>query len=81
MKPITYDITPCPDEVHKCQWMKLDSLNLVDDITPLVHMIIKLLQFSKLNGYKSIDVNSHEISSVYPGLRFKLFHRPANLYT
>ena len=27
MTPITYDITPCPDEVVDCQWMKLYALS------------------------------------------------------
>ena len=76
MKPITYNITPCPDEVIKCEWIKLDALSQADDVTPLVHKIVKLLRFGKLNGFKSIDNYCNEISSVYPGLKYKLFHRP-----
>ena len=76
MKPITYDITPCPDEVIKCEWIKMDALSQADDVTPLVQKIVKLLRFGKLNGFKSIDNYCYEISSVYPGLKYKLFHRP-----
>ena len=77
MQPITYDITPCPDEVFKCQWMKLDVLS-ADDVTPLVHIIVKLLRFGQLKGFDSIDNCSHDISSVYPGLKYKLFYRQEN---
>ena len=76
MTPITHDITPCPDEVVMCQWMKLDALSQADDVTPLVHVIVKLLRFGKLNGFEFIDNYSHEIPSVYPGLKYKLFYRP-----
>jgi len=75
MKPITYDITPCPDEVVKCQWIKLDVLSQADDVTPLVHIIVKLLQFGQSKGFESIDNYSHKISSVYPGLKYTLFYR------
>ena len=76
MKPITFDITPCPDEVIKCQWIKLDALSQANDVTPLVHVIVKLLQFGQINGFESIDNYSYEISSVYLGLKYKLFYRP-----
>lgn len=78
MKPITYDITPCPDEVVKCQWIKLDTLIKANDVTPLVYAIVKLLWFGRLKGFESIDNYSHEISSVYPGLKYRLFYRPEN---
>ena len=80
MTPITYNITPCPDEVIKCQWIKLDALSQANDVTPLVRVIVKLLQFGKVNGFKSIDNYSYEISSVYPGLKYKLFYRPEILH-
>ena len=75
MKPITYDITPCPDEVFKCQWIKLDALSQANDVTPLVHVIVNLLRFGQMKGFESIDNYSHEIPSVYPGLKYKLFYR------
>lgn len=80
MKPITYNITPCPHEVVKCEWIKLDALSQAHDVTPLVHIIVKLLRFGQLNGFQSIDNSSHEISSVYPGLKYMLFCRLENLY-
>ena len=76
MRPITYDITPCPDEVIECQWIKLNVLSQANDVTPLVHVIVKLIQFGKVNGFKSIDNYPNEIPSVYPGLKYKLFYRP-----
>ena len=80
MKPMSYDITPCPDEVVKCQWIKVDTLSQANDVTPLVNVIVKLLRFGQMKGFESIDNSSHEIPSVYPGLKYNLFYRATNLH-
>jgi len=75
LRPITYDIYPCPDEVSRCQWMKLNSLIQSDSVTPLILKIAKLLHIGKSEGFDLIDINSHEFVSIYPGLKYSLFYR------
>jgi len=75
MKPITYDIHPCPDEVSQCQWMKLSSLIQAESVTPLILKIAELLHIGKSEGFNMIDINAQEFNSIYPGLKYSLFHR------
>ena len=75
LKPITFDIRPCPDEISQCQWMKLDSLIQAGSVTPLMSTITKLFQIGKRKGFDTIDINSHEFDSIYPGLTYSLFSR------
>ena len=75
LRPITYDIHPCPDEVSQCRWMNLNSLIQADTVTPLMLKVSELLHIGKSKGFDVIDISAHECNSIYPGLKYSLFYR------
>lgn len=79
LKPVTYDIHPCQDEVLKCEWMKLDDLAISQVTTPLTHEIAKLLLEAEQKGFSHCDIVMHEIDMNLPDYTssksYKLFMR------
>ena len=79
LKPVTFDINPCQDEIRKCQWMKLEELAVSKEATPLSHRAARLLMEGKERGYGTIDISMEEWPLNFPGYAatrtYKLFLR------
>ena len=83
MKPLTYDIHPCQDEVLKCQWMKLEELAVSPETTPLTHRLAEVIlkMRSKGNGFnfERVDIGMEEWPMNFPmfalNKTYKLFLR------
>jgi len=79
MTPVTVELDPCPDELLKCEWMKLDQLLLSDGATPLTQRACQLLSQAKQCGTSGIDISMEELSMPYTGWTsdktYKLFLR------
>jgi len=57
LNPLTFDLQPCPDEVLKCQWMRLEDLATSDleEATPLSHRIARLTLEGREKGFSAWD--------------------------
>ena len=79
LKPLTFDLHPCQDEIRKCQWMTLDELAVSEDATPLTHRATRLLKEGQSRGYETIDISMEEWPLNFPGYAltksYKLFLR------
>lgn len=88
MKPLTFNIHPCQDEVLKCRWMKLQDLAVSLEATPLSHRISKMVlerRSRKEEGerseydFKSLDIGMEEWELNFPKFSlnrsYKLFLR------
>ena len=75
LNPLTFDLQPCPDEVLKCQWMRLEELATSEDATPLSHRIARLMLEGREKGFGGIDIAMEECPSILPNMTYKLFVR------
>lgn len=79
MKPFTYDIQRCEDEVLKCRWMKVEELASTQETTPLSHQMAQLLLKAREEGFNCFDISMHKIEMNLPDYTttksYKLFMR------
>lgn len=81
MKPLTYEISRCQDEVLKCQWMEVEELATTKKTTPLSHLVANLLLRARDGGrgFKDIDIAMQEVEMNLPDYTtsksYKLFMR------
>ena len=77
LKPLSYSINHCKDEIEKCDWMKIKELLVRQDTTPLLKLVCKLILHGLKNGFEQVDIKDTEMRSwVDPRRTFKLYHRP-----
>jgi hypothetical protein len=77
MKPITYDIILCDDEIMACQWMHLDEVISHPDTTPLTKLAAKLAINGMKYGFEHFDITASELRSwVDQTKTFFIYHRP-----
>eukprot|EP00117_Sycon_ciliatum_P011507 scpid80450/ scgid2131/ Nucleoside diphosphate-linked moiety X motif 6; Antisense basic fibroblast growth factor B len=72
----THEISMCSHEVLDCRWMGIKQLANSAETTPLSRRMAGLLIEGLHNGFKSVDIGMEQFDAVYPGLTYKLFHRP-----
>lgn len=75
MTPLTFEITPCQDEILKCQWVGLRELQLSPLATQLTNRIAELVLQGMETGFDSIDIIPEEWPSLLPGYTYELFIR------
>ncbi|XP_069131047.1 nucleoside diphosphate-linked moiety X motif 6-like [Argopecten irradians] len=77
MKPLSYDINPCNEEISMCQWMNIHELyEGSKSVAPITKRILDLAMYGLKEGFHNVDVYAEDMESVYRGLRYKLYHRP-----
>ncbi len=73
LTPLTFDLSPCPDEVVKCEWRSLEELVTCPHTTPLTQRMATLLLED------SGDIVSEEYPMLHsgwtPDKTYKLFLR------
>ena len=60
MKPLSYDITPCKDEVIKCQWLPARELQLSPLATQLTNRIAEMALKGLQDGFEQYDIDCEE---------------------
>ena len=78
MKPLSYEITPCVDEVLKCQWLPARELQLSPLATQLTNRIAEMVLKGIKDGFEQFDINCEEWPSILQGHTYKLFIKGAN---
>ena len=73
MKPLTFDITPCPTEIFKCEWVGLRELQVSPLATILTNRIAELMLRGYDGGFREADILWEEYPSVLPDHTYKLF--------
>lgn len=66
MKPQTFNIERCQDEVLKCQWMKVEELAVTQETTPLSHLTARMLLKARDKGFDQFDISMCEVEMNYP---------------
>lgn len=78
MKPLSYDITPCMDEVLKCEWLPARELQLSPFATQLTNRVAEMVLLGLQDGFDDFDICSEQWPSIVPGLTYDLFMRNKN---
>ena len=82
MTPLSYDLHPCPDELVRCEWMRLEELVYSQEATPLTQRVSKLLLEGRQDGFNSVDIGMEEWPMTFPGWTqdktYKLFLRTSS---
>ena len=73
MKPLSFDITPCVDEVVKCQWLPVRELQLSPMATLLTNRIAELVLTGLKDGFEQFDINYEQWPSLLSGQTYNLF--------
>lgn len=77
LKPLTFDIMHCENEISHCKWMSLEELHAnTTDISPITHRMCQIMLHGIKHGFDNVDIRFKEMKSVYKGLKYKLYHRP-----
>ncbi|XP_034038062.1 nucleoside diphosphate-linked moiety X motif 6 [Thalassophryne amazonica] len=79
--PLTHNISFCPQECLRCEWLNLAELAETDDTTPITSRIAKLLLHGLKQGFEQIDLTMEELPAVYSGMFYQLYHRQLPLTT
>eukprot|EP00111_Clytia_hemisphaerica_P018753 TCONS_00055462-protein len=81
LNPLTYELSPCPHEIEDCAWKNINELLNVDNTTPFVKMICRLMQHGQEVGFNEVDISEHDLENwARPGNRMKIFHRNIESY-
>lgn len=75
LRPLTFDILPCDQEVLKCQWMHIHELRDHIQTASITHRITSLVLYGLDHGFDSIEYSAEQMKSVYVGQYFTLFHK------
>lgn len=78
MKPLSFEITPCQDEVLKCQWLPIKELQLSPYATQLTNRIAGMVLRGVKEGFSEFDISCEEWPSLMPGYVYNLFSRTIN---
>ncbi|XP_059150075.1 nucleoside diphosphate-linked moiety X motif 6-like [Physella acuta] len=76
MRPLTFDLHPCPHEIAACRWMPVEQLRQEVQATSLTHKMAELVMLGLREGFQHVDISSCQMASIYKGLHFHIFHRP-----
>ena len=77
LKPLTFDIEHCQNEISHCKWISLAELySFTSDISPITHRMCQIFLFGLQHGFHKVDITFEEMESIYKGLKYKLYHRP-----
>lgn len=76
LKPTTFEICACPDEIAECEWKTIEELLRMDNVAPFVKLICRLLLKGKKNGFDTVDIVGEEMESwVTKNKKMILYHR------
>ncbi|CAH2300890.1 nucleoside diphosphate-linked moiety X motif 6 isoform X1 [Pelobates cultripes] len=75
LKPLSYEISFCPQECLKCEWMDLKELAYCSNTTPITSRIAKLLLYGHKEGFHKIDLTIRTFPAIYSGLFYSLYHK------
>ena len=76
LKPTTFEICACPDEIAECEWKNVEELLKMDNVAPFVKLICRLLLKGKENGFETVDIVGKEMESwITKNKKMILYHR------
>ena len=73
MKPFSFDISPCTDELLKCEWLPVRELQLSPLATQLTNRIAQMVLKGLREGFEQFDISCEEWPSLLPGHTYNLF--------
>ena len=78
LSPLSFEITVCPNEIAKCQWIPLQQLRNLKDATPLTKLVSSLALQGLQNGFDDVSIKPQKMTSWVPPYdkTFQVFHRP-----
>lgn len=77
LSPLTFDVSACPDEIERCEWMDVNKLLTMKDSTPFVKTICKLMLQGKQTGFHTVDIEAKQMESwVTKNKMMWIYHRP-----
>ncbi|KAL8576390.1 hypothetical protein ACOMHN_048957 [Nucella lapillus] len=77
LRPMTFDLTPCSQEIGQCRWMTLEELRAqMRNVSSLTLRLTDLIQRGLDQGFEDVDIVQEGHRSLYRGLTFNMFFRP-----
>ncbi|XP_065827533.1 nucleoside diphosphate-linked moiety X motif 6-like isoform X2 [Oscarella lobularis] len=74
LRPLTFRISPCEDEILKCEWMDVEEMN-ERATTTFIKTLTRLVLHGMEHGFDGVDVDVKEIDSIYKGQTSSIYHR------
>lgn len=78
LEPVTFDLTVCSTELLDARWIPLKELFTSRVHTGLTLHVAGLAKQGLEKGFQNVDIAMSELPSVYKGMTYKLFSRPAS---
>lgn len=77
LQPLSFLINPCPDEIDACEWMSVDKLSKMNDATPFVKLVCKLILKGSEQGFEHVDITNNTLQHwIFKKKQMSLYHRP-----
>ncbi|GFR65117.1 nucleoside diphosphate-linked moiety X motif 6-like [Elysia marginata] len=76
LKPLTFDLNPCVEEISACQWMKVEELKREVHASSITHRMAEIISFGLREGWDKVDICPTKMESIYKGKMFHMFNRP-----
>ncbi|ESP00063.1 hypothetical protein LOTGIDRAFT_112827, partial [Lottia gigantea] len=76
MKPLTFEISACVEEIRECKWMHIEDLKREIEVSSLTMRLTDMVEYGLREGWDVVDIGCEEMESIYKGFKFKLYHRP-----
>nr|KAG5706204.1 hypothetical protein BaRGS_019531 [Batillaria attramentaria] len=76
LRPLTFELRPCSQEIVRCCWMSVEQLRREVDKSSITVRITDLVLRGLAEGFDTVDIVSEEHTSIHKGLKFHMFFRP-----
>lgn len=76
LKPLTFELHPCEDEIKACEWMSIERLCHETNASSITHRVAALVKKGMSQGFHTVDITNEKMQSIHKGLDFYMFHRP-----
>lgn len=78
LKPLTFALKPCEEEISACQWMSVEDLKKEVHASSITHRMAHIIDFGLRSGWDSVDIRPTQMESIYKGKLFHMFNRPVS---
>ncbi|XP_064637293.1 nucleoside diphosphate-linked moiety X motif 6-like [Lineus longissimus] len=75
LRPLTFDLIPCRDEISACRWMPIAELDSDREISGITRRITRLVMLGMERGFDNVEMERDKLQSIHKGLDYQIYHR------
>ena len=76
LKPLTFELNPCQEEIEACEWMHIDQLVQEVHASSMTLSVARLMKSGLAHGFDTVDLVATPMQSIYKGLTYNIYHKP-----